>query len=407
MKKITCFIIFLLFCQFSLSAQQNTSTSEDSLNKNLSSFISRTTIAGYGNLVYSRDMNQKYSKMNLDRFVLFIGHKFNQKISFFGELEVEDAKVSGGEDGGEVALEQCYLKFNFNPSTYLVAGLYLPRMGILNENHLPNTFNGNERTQVETVILPSTWREIGVGLYGSLNSFPLTYSVGLVNGLNCAAFEHGSGIREGRWEGRNASANNLALTGSLQLNKNNFTAQLCGYYGGSVGLTPRQADSLQLTSGTFGTPVIIGEADVQYHAKGFSARVLGTTISIPNASDINHAYANNTPSSEYGAYAEIGYNIFYSGKKLNKQEFILFVRYEKLDMNASVPTNGLIDGTLNQQHIITGFNYLPAKNVVVKADVRMVHTGKQNDNLIVNPLPNALSYQQNNSIFNLGIGFSF
>ncbi len=148
--------------------------------------------------------------------MLFTGHKFNDKISVFSELEVEDAKVSGGESGGEVAIEQAYLKFNLNPNQYIVAGLFMPRIGILNENHLPNTFNGNERNYVETFIIPSTWRELGVGLYGTLNNLPIGYSVGLVNGLSSEMFEHGSGIREGRFEGRNATGNNLAITAAVQ-----------------------------------------------------------------------------------------------------------------------------------------------------------------------------------------------
>lgn len=410
MKKVNVLLIviaFFLNCTGNVFAQQSNTTAEDSLHKGLSSFLQGTTLGGYGNAFYQRNTNLKTSTVNLERFVLFVGHRFNNKISFFSELEVEDAKVSGGEEGGEVALEQCYLKFSFNQNNYLVAGLYLPRIGILNENHLPNTFNGNERTQVETYILPSTWRELGVGYYGSLNRLPVSYSVGLVNGLNASGFVHGSGIREGRFEGRNATANNLALTGSVQFYKNNFTAQVSGYYGGSVGIAPQEADSLRLTSGFFGTPVIIGEADVQYAAKGFSVRVLGSIVSIPDAADINLAYASNTPKSEYGAYAEVGYNIFSGIEKLQSQELTVFARYETLDMNASIPENGIIDGTLKQQHIIAGLNFLPLKNVVIKADVRFLHTGEQNPDLIINPNPVAPPYDQNNAFLNIGIGFSF
>ena len=53
--------------------------------------------------------NLEASTINLERFVLFVGHNFNSKISLFTEIEVEDAKVSGGEEGGEVAIEQAYL----------------------------------------------------------------------------------------------------------------------------------------------------------------------------------------------------------------------------------------------------------------------------------------------------------
>ncbi|HQW83044.1 MAG TPA: hypothetical protein PK987_01210 [Ferruginibacter sp.] len=80
-----------------------------------------------------------------------------------------------------------------------------------------------------------------------------------------------------------------------------------------------------------------------------------------------------------------------------------------LDLNATIPAppKAIYDGTLKQQHIIAGISYLPIQNVVVKADVRLLHTGKQNPNLVINPPPNALPYQQNNTFLNIGIGYSF
>jgi hypothetical protein len=182
-KKILISASASLFTVLSIVAQQQAITAEDKLLSDSASYNANTTIGGYGDAFYQRSFNEKFSVINLERFVLFTGHKFNKQISFFSELEVEDAKVSAGEEGGEIALEQCYLKFNLNQSHYIVAGLFLPRIGILNENHLPNTFNGNERTQVETFILPSTWRELGIGFYGSMNRLPINYSVALVNGL--------------------------------------------------------------------------------------------------------------------------------------------------------------------------------------------------------------------------------
>lgn len=404
MKHKLLFTSALLLSLSALKAQSVNSNAEEKLQNDSAVNISKTDIGGYGNAVYQRNSNQKLSTINLERFVLFIGHKFNKKITLFSELEVEDAKVSGGEPGGEIALEQCYLKFNINQSNYFVAGLFLPRIGILNENHLPTTFNGNERTQVETYILPSTWRELGVGFYGGMQNLPLTYSVSLINGLNSAGFEHGNVIREGRFEGRSASANNLAVTGSLQYYKNSFKAQVSGYYGGSVGLSPGEGDSLKINSGMFGTPVIVGEADLQYEKNGFSARFLGSIINIPDAKDINRVYANNTPQKAYGAYAEIAYNVFENVKTLNTKQLILFLRYETLDMNASVPENGITDGTLKQQHIVVGINYLPMRNVVIKADCRFMHTGEENPDLIT---PGMNTFNKNNKYLNIGIGYSF
>jgi len=137
MKYLIALLTLLTLSQVSLA--QHSTTGEETQHKDTSSFLSRTTLGGYGNAFYQRNFNTKTSTVNLERLVLFVGHKFNKKISFFSELEVEDAKVSGGEEGGEVAFEQAYLKFNLNPNNYLVAGLFLPRIGILNENNTPES----------------------------------------------------------------------------------------------------------------------------------------------------------------------------------------------------------------------------------------------------------------------------
>jgi hypothetical protein len=406
MRNTFTLITFFILISGTAWAQKNTgTTSEDSLTNGSSK--SSTSIGGYGNAFYQRNSTQSTSKIDLERFVLFTGHKFNDKISFFSELEVEDAKVTGGESGGEVSIEQAYLKFNLNANQYVTVGLFLPRIGILNENHLPNTFNGNERNYVETFILPSTWRELGVGFYGSLNNLPLNYSIAVVNGLSSEMFEHGSGIREGRFEGRNATANNLAVTAGIQFYQGDFKFQVSGYYGGTAGVSRRKADSLGLNAGIFGTPVAIGEADMVYAHNGWEARVLGTIVSIPDASAINRAYANNTPQTEYGAYAELGYDLLYRAGSKQEKQLILFVRDEKFNINAQIPSNGVADGTLDQNHIVTGLTYLPIKNVAIKADVRFVHTGSQNPTLIINPNPVALAYQPNYNLVDLGIALSF
>lgn len=366
-----------------------------------------TWIGGYGNARYFLDGNGKTSTVTLERFVLFVGHRFDASISLLAELEIEDAKVSGGEPGGEVALEQAFLKFDLSRNASILAGLFGPRIGIMNEDHLPNVFNGNERTIVETLVIPTTWRELGVGFSGSLPAFPLHISAAVVTGLSSASFTHGTGIREGRAEGRNAGGNNLAFTGALRYDGDHFTVQMSGYAGGTVGLAPRQADSLHLASGLLGTPVLLGEMDVRYENEGFGVKVLGTLLSIPDAADINRAYANNTPRRAYGAYAEVGYDVFHSLIAVEGKRLIAFARYETLDLNASIPRNGMRDGTLDQRHVIAGLGYHPNANVVVKADVRFVHTGDQNPDLIINPGPLDQPYRNDNTMVNLGIGFSF
>ena len=395
-----------IFAQFKTKAQQIL-TNEDSLNAG--NVTNKTVISGYGSAAYQRDFNLKQSAITLERAVLFVGHQFNQKIAFFSEMEIENARVEGGEsNGAEIAMEQAFLKFNLNPKQYLIAGLFIPRIGLLNENHLPVNFNGVERPIVEQLIIPATWRELGVGFYGSANRYPLNYSVALMNGLNSEGFEHGSGIRGGRAEGSNALSNNVAVTAALQYAYRNFKFQISGYTGGTVGLSKLSADSLDLDSGGFGTPIYLGEADVQYSNKGISFKALGVYISYPGAGKINNAYAKNIASGMYGAYAELGYDWFFS-KSETSQQFITFARAEFLDLNSSIPAppKAIYDGTEKQKHVVAGFSYLPIPNIAIKADVRLLHTGKQNSNLIINPPPNALPYRQDNQFLNLGIGYSF
>ena len=396
--------------QYLTPAQKLMITSEDSLNN--SAAKNKTVISGYGSAFYQRDFNTQVSTATLERAVLFVGHQFNEKIAFFSELEFENAKVAAGETGtGEIAMEQAYLKFNLNAHQYLVAGLFVPRIGILNENHLPNNFNGVERPLVETFIIPATWRELGVGFYGSLDRLPVNYSVALVNGLNSAGFEHGTGLIGGRAEGSSALANNLALTASLQYLWKDFKFQVSGYMGGTVGLSKRAADSLDvgLETGPFGTPVYLGEFDVQYAKNGFAAKALATYVAYPQADKIYRAYAKNVPTGMYGAYAEVAYNWLYRRQKTD--QFITFARLESMDLNSSLSTlqkdEDQYDGTLKQMHVIAGIGYLPVPNVVIKADVRIMHTGAQNPALVINPPPNALPYRQNDQFLNLGIGYSF
>jgi len=361
----------------------------------------KTTIGGYGNAVYTREMQSGAAGIDLERMVIFIGHAFTPKVSLVSELEMEDAKVEGGAGGGEIAFEQAYVQFALDAGHRVVAGLFLPRVGLLNENHLPTQFNGNERTQVETYIIPSTWRELGVGFYGGNDVLPFEYSIALVNGLNASGFEHGSVIREGRFEGRNASAAALALTGSVAKSVGGARFQVSGYYGGAAGLPPGEADSLSIRGGAFGTPVALGEADAQLSAGRLSLRLLGTIVSIPDAGSINEAFHNNTPQSAYGAYAEAAYEILPQGETPAGSTATAFVRYERLNMNAKIPANGVSDGTLDQRHLVAGVGYSPVQDVVVKTDVRFQWTGAPSTG------SGAAAGDRETTYFTLGIGFAY
>lgn len=383
-------------------------THEDSLAAGLIRNNNTTVISGYGQAKVEYDFRYKTAVANLTRNVLFLGHKFNNRIYFFSEMELEDAKVVGGQPSGEISMEQLFLKFNINRDMYLQAGLFIPRIGITNENHLPTTFNGNDRSYVETFIIPATWREIGVGLYGRVRSVSgLNYSLAVMNGLNSQNFVNGSGIGQGKQEGSNASAANVAITGSLLYYLKSWRLQASGYYGGSAGLVKRQADSLRLESGLFGTPVGLTEANAQYHHNGVSFRALAAIVKIYDAFEINRAYANNTPGTMIGMYAELGYNFYELINREANKNLTVFVRHEFLDMNYKIPANGIRNGTNRRNYTIAGITYQPVSGVIVKMDYVLRNTDERNDDLIVTPFPQLLPYYKSNGFFNLGLGYSF
>ncbi len=389
-------ISILIFSQ--LNAQ--ILTKEDSLSAGLIVSKSATVLSSYGNVKYSNNITNGTSSTNVDRLILFIGHKFKSNLSFFSELEVEDAKIEGGSSGGEFAIEQAFIKFDINRNNYISAGLIIPRIGIINENHLPNTFNGNDRPYVEKYIIPATWREVGIGYYGYSNKIAgLNYSLAALNGLNSEGFTSEEGIREGRYEGSDANANTLALTGSLLYYRHNLRTQFSVYFGGSNTLSKGFSDSVGLSKGVFGAPVQLYEYDIQYKWRGLLFKGLVSFINISDADKINAGYNNNIAENMLGFYGELGYNITHKKQKA----FILFTRYENIDMTKKINVNSDYNPAINLQYLVSGITYMPHPGVSLKLDYTHKMTGSLNGNLVDPSNP----YKRTNESINLGIGYSF
>jgi hypothetical protein len=382
-------------------------TREDSLNAGLVRKDGTTLISGYGEAKVNYDLRYGSGRASLTRNVLFIGHRFSRRIYLFSEMELANARVEAGNAAGEISMEQLFLKFSITRDIYLTAGLFIPRIGLINENHLPTTFNGTDRPFCEQLIIPSTWRELGVGIYGQTPRIPgLNWSAAVINGLNAEGFGGGKGIRGGKFDGSNATATNLAVTGALLYYIGPFRFQTSGYLGGAAGLSRREADSLMLESGVFGSPVMLGEGSAQFLSNRWMVKVQATYISIPEAFVINRAYANNTPEAIWGAQAEIGLNLL-SFFKVEEKKLMVFARYEQIDLNAQTPDNGIATDELRQKYIIGGITWQPVRGVAVKADYVQRITGEQNTALLINPFLNTLPFYTSRGFVNLGIAYSF
>ncbi|MEE9349734.1 MAG: porin, partial [Flavobacteriaceae bacterium] len=177
--KNTILVLTLLMTSLLFSQNENievttpqTNGAENLLNTKLKKGL---TIGGYGQI----DYNQKESdngKLDVHRLVMLLGYKFSDKVQFVSEIEYEHVK--------EVYVEQAFLNYAVKDNFNLKAGLMLVPMGIVNEYHEPTTFNGVERPSMDKSIVPTTWREIGIGVSGRVDDANLKYQAYIFNGFS-------------------------------------------------------------------------------------------------------------------------------------------------------------------------------------------------------------------------------
>jgi hypothetical protein len=326
-----------------------------------------TTIGGYGEVHYSNATGPNTpGQVDVKRFVIFLAHSFNERVAFRSELEVEDTKVEGGQAGGEVALEQLYLDYRFSPAFTLRAGLVLPPIGIINETHEPPTFNGVDRPLFDQEVIPTTWRDIGVGAVGTLSEASgLSYRIYLLNGLRAEGFTADQGIREGRQEGQEASFANPSLTGRLEWARPGLRIGGSFWYGGTANQNPI------IGTGAFDAPVFLGSADVRYEVGAFAFRGEFANISVTDADLINAAFGENVGSRITGGYVEGAYNLLAAVVPKSSQRLNAFVRYENYDTQAGVPAGVTRNDALARRVTTLGLTYKPLYNVAFKGDYQL------------------------------------
>jgi len=137
------------------------------------SWFENTQVGGYGEVLYnngtqrSDDSDDISSEFDVQRFIFYLSHEFNDDLRFFSETEIEHSRAGRGDDDpGAVELEQAYIEWDYADNHSVLAGLHIVPVGILNETHEPETFYGVERPRVESRIIPTTYRVNGVKLAG-------------------------------------------------------------------------------------------------------------------------------------------------------------------------------------------------------------------------------------------------
>ena len=144
--------------------------------------------------------------ISIPRFVIAFDYKFTPKWILGAEIEFESGGTGAAyelentengdyeteiEKGGEVALEQFHITRLILPEINVRVGHVIVPVGLTNSHHEPINFFGTSRPEGETKIIPSTWHETGLELFGTLGKGWATfdYQAMVVTGLNANGFD--------------------------------------------------------------------------------------------------------------------------------------------------------------------------------------------------------------------------
>lgn len=349
------------------------------------------SVGGYGEITYlsERAENESGDGTSSDpasevlRNILYVGYKFNDKWLVNMELEIEHVS--------QVYTEFMYLDYLHSQELNFRGGLLLHPIGFVNELHEPTVFQGVLRPRVESVIIPTTWRELGVGIFG--NSGKSSYKVYAMNGMNAEGFTLGSN-RGGRKRGGHYSSGAGATDpDSKEDNQRTSTGVLVFRYDYQV------SDSL-----TLGTSGLIGGASGdnedldqrmitfqgEFTKKAHKFRLLMVENRFDNADEWNDQTDDNknrVNDAQQGGYLEYSYSISQkSGGRL-----VPFIRHEMINLQADRASGIADDETLERSHTTFGVSYFPHEQVVLKADYTI----------------NTNEAELGRDVFALGMGYNF
>jgi hypothetical protein len=292
---------------------------------------------GYGEMYYSNPTRDgRKAQADLARAVFGLGYSFDERTEFNSEYEVEHA-VTSASDVGEFEVEQFYVDRRLSEAVSARAGLFLMPFGLLNEHHEPTGFYGVQRNFVETLIIPSTWREGGFNLHGDTTA-GFGWNLGLTTGFDLSKWDFAPafplyttalGLANSHVAPLPATHQELALANAHHLSP--YAA--LSYYG-----IPALLLGGAISSGESPAPgdprVTLWEAHMRWTPAKFDLSALYARGSISNTGPLNAAHPNSPNplrSSFYGYFLQGAYRLWEQGD----YRVTPFVRWERYDLGAS------------------------------------------------------------------------
>lgn len=400
-KKILSALTALLATGFTVSAQEKTDNA-----------LSRLSVGGYGEAVMSRNFysqhfnryrdpltykdDKSHGRFDLPHVTLNLGYDFGRGWTMGMEIEFEhggtesaveiDADESGEyeaetEKGGEVALEQFWINKSFSDGRFNVkAGELIIPVGEINQHHLPNEFFSVYRSEGEAKLLPNTWHQVGLSLWGSLPQW--RYEAIFTSGLDAERFGHDCFVHYGATSPYEYKLANV-YAGAARIDNysvNGLRLSLSGYYGYTFRNTERKAGASYddchgaLAIGSFGFELnrwnLIVRGNATYANLSDAERITAFCNAYPKHTQQDGSPSKHSPigSSAYSFGGEAGYDVFSIFDALRqKQKLYVFGRYE--DYNTYATGNKKVAYTYDHvKRMSFGINYKPIPQIIVKAE---------------------------------------
>ncbi len=381
MKGLLLILIMLTASLFTFAQEsKNVSTQYTNSVDNLLLTDSKLVVGGYGEVHYNQPMSgstYNNGKLDVQRVVMLLGYNFNEKTQFISEIEFEHVS--------EVYIEQAFLNYKLNNAINFRGGLMLVPMGIVNEYHEPTTFNGVERPLIDNTIAPTTWREIGFGITGTILPASMKYQAYLMNGFNgyngAAKLNGSKGLRSGRQKGAESYISSPNFAGKVEyFGVRGLNIGLSAYLGKTQSTLYDGMDKDDNAAIASADSSVVGISmfglDARYSLKGLQLRGQMYYSSLSNSDEYNEFTAatngslNDLGSAMIGYYVEAGYNVL---RTVNTdKQLVPFVRYEFLNTHSSVENNISKNPSYEKTAITTGLTLALTKGAVVKTDIQFL-----------------------------------
>ncbi|MDO5510123.1 MAG: hypothetical protein Q4F57_05460 [Weeksellaceae bacterium] len=417
------FLFLIIFCCFSsvLFAQEVsrkdtlTFQTQDGLPVAASKIYftdAKFTVSGFGESNFINYLGEKNTESgdlelyftNLQRLVFYAAYKPTNWLVLYAEIFAEYINDGSHEDHFEF-LPELFADFLISEKFNMRVGTHQVKIGFLNNRDEPIMYYSVNRPEVERLIIPSTWIDLGIMTYGKVTD-DLSWSASLYQALDPNVMFGNSWIRQGRSETLRMNFNGYTLNGGLEYRGIENTEIVAN------GVFARMAQDNMVSNTT------LLSSFIRHTRKNWTAMALGALGFNDNTEGIYDLTFNpNTAMGEilgkrnFGYYVEMGYDLLsffpratqnaeFSNFLYNRAEFKLplFLRYERLNThqqvaqqfeNSQFPSTDLSAWTL-------GLNFNPRHNIVLKSNYQF------RNNKVA--LPNGL---HEGDRFEFGLGFIF